>query len=148
MGLSIRTLLVDRSYRVYQFSIAKFDELRRYPARHRHPQIEGERVRAVEAVVELVDRKQTRVVRMTFKSFLFDRADCFESNAYQRHQFSRAVSRLMADVRELTEECDATANVVDASTHFTTRGGRWVPPNALAPALQDSELNRVKRSRL
>jgi hypothetical protein len=89
MGLALRVLLVDRSDRVHRFGIAKFDEMRRNPARHRYPQFAGQRVRTVEAVVQLVDRKPTRVVRMTFDIFTFDRAGCFDSETFERQQFSR-----------------------------------------------------------
>ena len=69
MGLALRMLLVDPSDRIHRFGIAKFDEMRRNPARHRYSQFAGQRVRTVEAVVQLVDRKPTRVVRMTFDIF-------------------------------------------------------------------------------
>ncbi len=144
MGLALRMLLVDPSDRIHRFGIAKFDKMRRNPARHRYPQFAGQRVRTVEAVVQLVDRKPTRVVRMTFDIFTFDRAGRFDSETFERQQFSRFESGVMPGGRELTAECDASANVVDATIHFAARGGRWVPPKALARALRDAALNHVK----
>ena len=132
MGLALRVLLVDRSDRVLRLAIAKFDEMRRNPARHRYPQFVGQRVRAVEAVVELDDRRPTRVLRMTFDIFTFDRAGCFESDTFERQQFGRFELGVMPDGRELTAECDASTNVVRAATHFAVRGCCWVPARALA----------------
>jgi hypothetical protein len=142
VGLSSRMLLVDPSDCIHRFSIAKFDEMRRNPARHRYPQFAGQRVRTVEAVVQLVDRKPTRVVRMTFDIFTFDHVGCFDSDTFERQQFSRFELGVMPDGRELTAD-DASANVVDATIHFAARGGRWVPPKALARALCDAALNLV-----
>ncbi len=144
MGLALRMLLVDPSDRIHRFGIAKFDEMRRNPALHRYPQFAGQRVRTVEAVVQLVDRKPTRVVRMTFDIFTFDRAGRFDSETFERQQFSRFELGVMPDGRELTAKCDASANVVDATIHFAARGGRWVPPKALVRALRDAALNHVK----
>jgi hypothetical protein len=148
MGLSLRMLLVDRSDRIHRFGIAKFDEMRRNPAQHRYPQFAGQRVRTVEAVVELVDRKPTRVVRITFDIFTFDDAGCFDSETFERQQFGRFELGVLADGRELTAEPDAGANVVDATIHFAARGGRWAPQKALARALRDAALDRLKCPRL
>ncbi len=144
MGLAVRVLLVDRSNRVRRFSIAKFDEMRRNPARNRYPQFAGKRVRTVEAVVQLVDRKPTRLVRMTFDFFTFDCGGCFDSETFERQQFSRFELGVMPDWRELTAGRDAGANVVDASIQFAARGGRWVPTKSLTHSLHDAALNRVK----
>jgi hypothetical protein len=89
MSLALRVLSVDRSDRLHRLRPAKFDEMRRNPARHRYPQFAGQRVRTVEAVVQLIDRKPTRVVRMTFDIFRFDPAGCFDSETFERQQFSR-----------------------------------------------------------
>jgi hypothetical protein len=97
MGLALRVLLIDRSNRVRRFSIASFDEMRRNPARNRYPEFAGKRVRTVEAVVQLVDRKPTRVVRMTFDFFTFDRDGCFDSDTFERQQFSRFESGVMPE---------------------------------------------------
>jgi len=68
----------------------------------------------------------------------------FDGETFERRQFSRSELGVMPDGRELTAERDASANVVDATIHFAARGGRWVPPKALARALRDAALNHVK----
>jgi hypothetical protein len=144
MGLALRVLLVDRSNRIRRFSIVKFDAMRRNPARNRYSQFAGMQVRIVEAVVQLVNRRPTQVVRMTFDLLTFDRAGCFDSAKFQRQQISRFDMSVMPSGRDLTADRDASANVVDASIQFAARGGRWVPTKSLTHALHDAALSRVK----
>jgi hypothetical protein len=81
---------------------------------------------------------------MTFDIFTFDHAGYFDTDTFERLQFSRFELGVMPDERELTGGCDASANVVDATSHFAVRGGRWVPPKALARALRDAAVNQMK----
>jgi hypothetical protein len=83
---------------------------------------------------------------MTFDVFRFDRAGSFDSETFERQQFSRFELGVMSDGRELTRECDASANVVDATIHVAARGGRGVPSQPLARGSGDAALNRVKCS--
>jgi hypothetical protein len=73
-----------------------------------------------ESVVQLVDRKVSLVVRITFDIPAFDCAGGFNNGTFDR----------------------------DVATHFAAHGGRWDPPNALPRAIHDASLHRVKCQRL
>jgi hypothetical protein len=148
MGISYRMLLVDQSDRIYRLAVAKFDEMLSNPSRHRYPHFAGQRVRAAGAVVQLVGRKPTQVVRMTFHILTFDGAGCFNAKTFNRQQFSRfevGITQLMSVLRT---EVDADTGVVDASSRFTAQGGQWVPSTTLARAIHDAALGRGKCTRL
>ena len=82
---------------------------------------------------------------MTFDILVFDRAGCLDKETLERHQVSRLDLGIMQGA--LTND-DADANVIDASAQFNAGGGRWTPTHALAHALHDAALSRVKCSRL
>jgi hypothetical protein len=68
----------------------------RDPRTHRYTLFAGQRVRVAEAVVELIERKPARVVPMTFDILTFDREGSFDTEAFDRHQFSRFVGAMSA----------------------------------------------------
>jgi hypothetical protein len=148
MSLSYRVLLVDQSDRIYRLAVAKFDEMLSNPTRHRYPHFAGQRVRAAGAVVQLVGRKPTRVVRMTFHILTFDQAGCFNAKTFNRQQFSRFEVGMAPLMSALRNEVDADTGVVDASSRFTAQGSHWVPSTILARAIDDAALGRVKCPRL
>ena len=90
-------------------------------------------MRSVEAVVQLVDRKPTGVVRMTFDILVFDHAGCFDTETFERHQLSSLELHMTAERYPLgaKDDAEADANIIDASAQFSARGGRWVPPSRL-----------------
>lgn len=146
MGLSLRLLVLDQGNRIYRVSVADFDDMRRNPATNRYPQFAAQRIRGVEAVVELVNRKAVRVVRLTFDILTFDQFGCFDSETFDRHQFSRFEAAMAPDSSTLATDLDL--GVVDASSRFAARGGSWVPSQALASAIRDAALGRSKCPRL
>jgi hypothetical protein len=148
MGLSLRQLLVDQTDRIHRIGIDKFIQMQRDPSRHRFPAFAGQRIRTAEAVVQLVDRKPTRMVRMTFDIFTFDHAGRLDTEAFERQQISRFQVHMNSGRGALTINANDDANIVDASDQFTARGGRWVPGRALARTRHDAALDRVKCPRL
>lgn len=147
MGLAIRMLLVDRDDHLYRMAIAKFDAMFRYPTRHSFPLFAGQRVRAAEAIVELENRQAVRIVRTTFDILTFDAAGRFDPATYERQQFSRFELAVAPIIGSTSEVNDSTV-VVNAETRFVARGGRWTPSKALASAMLDAALGRIKCPRL
>jgi hypothetical protein len=145
MGLSLRLVVIDENDQIYRLGVSKFQEMLRNPRTHRYILFAGQRVRAAEAVVELIKRKPVRVVRMTFDILTFDREGYFDTETFDRHQFSRFASATSAQSGSATE---ATPGVVDASNLFTARGGRWSPAQTLVHTMQDAVLGSVKCPRL
>jgi hypothetical protein len=149
MGLALRLLLLDQADRIYRLSFKRFERMREESKLWPLPQFAGERLRGSEVAVELIGRKPTRVIRMTFDVFTFDREGCLDSEALRRHQFARLAS-WQSEYFEPHPHTDRSpaANVVDAKQLFSDRGGRWVPSIALLHALDDAALGRVKVPRL
>jgi hypothetical protein len=148
MGLSYRMLLLDEDDRIYWLAVTKFQKLLTNPATHRYPLFAGKRMRAVGAFVELVDRKPTEVVRTSFHILAFDQTGCFDAAGYRQQEFSRAEIAMTPALAELVIDAGTHARVVKASSRFTAQGGHWVPSRALARAINDAALGRLKCSRL
>jgi len=79
MGLSVRQLVVDQSDRIHRIGLGKFIDMLRDPLMHRFPIFAGQRVRSAEAIVQLVDRKPIRVVRMSFDILVFENTGCLDT---------------------------------------------------------------------
>lgn len=142
MGLSYRLLLVDQSDRICRLSVAKFDEMARNPRAHRYPQFASQRVRAAGAVIHLADRKPLRVVRITFDILTFDQVGCFDHKTFEHQQFSRVFEGTKPPVLRAVATGDEPG-VVDASSLFAARGGRWAPSRTLAHAMHEAALGRI-----
>ena len=147
MGLSLRLLMIDRADRIYRLDTSRLERMRANPKMHPLPQFAGERVRGAEAVVELVHRKPTRLIRMTFDILTFDGTGCFDMEAFDRHQFGRFASRL-SSVGQLPVNADPATDVLDARYLFDDRGGRWAPSATLLRAMQDAVLGNLNVPRL
>jgi len=149
MGLSLRLLIVDRADGIYRLDASRLERMRANPKMHPLPQFAGERVRGAEAVVELVHRKPTRLIRMTFDILTFDGTGCFDVEAFDRHQFGRfAAADRLSPVGQLLINTDPATDVLDASYLFDDRGGRWAPSATLLRAMQDALLGNLSVPRL
>jgi len=62
MGISCRVFLVDQNDRIFRLPVTKFAQMLEEPAEHRFPSLSGQRIRAAEALVELIGREPTRVI--------------------------------------------------------------------------------------
>jgi hypothetical protein len=81
MGLSLRLLMIDGADRIYRLDTGRLERMRANPKMHPLPQFAGQRVRGAEAAVELVHRKPTRLIRMTFDILTFEGTGCFDMEA-------------------------------------------------------------------
>lgn len=147
MGLSLRLLIIDMADRIYRLDASRFDQMRDDPKTRPLHQFAGERVRAAEAVVELIRRKPAQVIRMTFSILTFDQTGCLDTEAYERHQFGRFASRVPS-LDGLPKGTETPTDVVDARYLFDDRGGRWVPSETLLRAMQDAALGKISIPRL
>jgi hypothetical protein len=140
--------LVDRGERIYRLGMAKFSQILAAPEKYRYDTFAGQRVRMVNAWVQLVDRKPTRLVRMTFHILTFDRRGCLDTEAFHRQQLSRFEVWATAGIAALKVEADAEEGIFDASSRFTARGGLWSPSKRLERALIEVMLGRRRCPRL
>lgn len=89
MGFSVRLLVIGQSDNIYRLEVARFGQMLDAPRSHRFPQFAGQRVRSAEVVVELKQRRPTRVVRMTHSVLTFDQAGYLDAETLSRQQRGR-----------------------------------------------------------
>jgi hypothetical protein len=144
MGLAFHIFLLDQDDGLYRLPRTKFDQMLRDSTCLRFPQFARVRMRMASIVVELVDRRPTRVIWRTFNWLPFDDTGYFDASAFDVHQrafLELALSPVLGQVRNATD-------VVDASDRFIAQGGRWKPSTAVARLIDDAALGRVKYQRL
>jgi len=147
MGFSVRLLVIDQSDNIYRLGVARFGQMLDTPRSHQFPQFAAQRVRSAEVVVELKQRRPTRVVRMTHSVLTFDQAGYLDADALNRQQrgrFDTWASTLMG--READWEMGR--GVTDARSQFAARGGRWTPSRRLLRSLCDVALGNARVRRL
>jgi hypothetical protein len=111
------------------------------PESHRLPRFAGQRVRMVEAIVEFRDRVPCEVVRLVYEMLGFDTQGRLDRRAFERQNIA---------LMELVVGKSTTNNapVVDASSRFIARGGRWQPSPSLARRIRRAALGEMKCKRL
>ena len=147
MGFSIRLLVVDQTDRIHRLDVGRFNQIRHEPTAHPFLQFAGQRLRWAEAVVELVEQKPVRVVRMTFDILPFDQAGCLDTEPFDRHMLGRA-NLAFSSPSELVSRTQPDPRVLDAGHLFADRGGRWVPSKSMLRALHEAALGDVQLPRL
>jgi hypothetical protein len=147
MGLSLRMLVVDQTDSIYRLDLIRFGQMLDNPTTHPFTQFAGQRVRSAEAVVELIERKPVRVVRMTFHILTFDQTGCLDKETFHHQQFSRFAGGASA-LGGLTTGTEPASRVLDARYLFADRGGRWVPSETLLHAMHGAALGNVRVPRL
>jgi hypothetical protein len=141
-------LLVDESDRIYRIGLERFAQMVREPSRRPLTHFAGKRIRMVNAFVELIDRRPTRVWRMTYHIVPFDRAGHLEADQFRRQESGRYDVWMKSTIFPLARDFGNGNGVVDAGAHFAARGGQWVPSKSLERALRAAALGRVRISRL
>ena len=147
MGFSFRLLVVDQTDRIHGLDVDRFSQILHAPTAHPFLQFAGQRLRWAEAVVELVERKAVRVVRMTFNILPFDQGGCLDRTTFDRYMLGRA-NLAFSSPRELTSRRQPDSGVLDADHLFADRGGRWVPSKPMLRAMHEAALGNVKLPQL
>ena len=144
MGISCRMYLLDQDDTLYRLPSAKFARMLRDPTSCRLPRFAGSRLRMTDVAVELIDRRPSRVIWITFAFLAFDDDGCFDLSSFDRHQRARA--ELALALPSLESKSDGI--VVDAASRFVAQGGRWVPSRTLQRRIDAAALDQVKCTRL
>lgn len=144
MGISHRMFVIDQQDRLYRLASAKFYAMLQAPASYCFPQFAGQRVRTAGTSVELVNRQPTEVVRVTYDIVTFDQRGCFQADTFLAQQSSRAELAMAPPIADRESKTD----VVEAASRFVAHGGRWIPSQALARAIEDAALGRTRCTRL
>ena len=144
MGISCRMYLLDQDDMLYRLPSAKFDQMLRDPTRCRLSRFAGSRLRMTDVAVELIDRRPSRVVRITFGFLAFDDEGYFDASAFDRHQRARA--ELVWSLQ--STEPKGEGSVVDAANRFVAQGGLWTPSITLQRRIDAAALGQVKCTRI
>lgn len=118
------------------------------PAAHPLPQFSGQRVRAANVLVELLDHLPASIHQITYYVMTFDRDGWLDVPRFHRQAFGDVEQRM---ARRLTRKKRHRGNqntVIDAANRFEARGATWIPSAPLADAIQDAALGRLKTHRL
>ena len=132
--------LLDQDDTLYLLPSAKFDQMLRDPTRCRLPRFAGSRLRMTDVAVELIDRRPSRVIWITFGFLAFDYDGCFDLSSFDRHQRAHAELALAAPSLESKRE----GVLVDAANRFVAQGGLWSPSIALQRRIDAAALGQVK----
>ncbi|MGA7949784.1 MAG: hypothetical protein WCA45_06450 [Thiobacillaceae bacterium] len=136
--------LLDQDDHLYRLPNATFERMLQDPGDHPIVRFAGARVRMVDMLIELLDRKPICVIWTSFGILTFNTDGCFDPNTFDRHQRARAEHALAP----MAVEIGAPMTFVDATTHFVAQGGRWTPSGALARRIVDVALERATYTRL
>jgi len=98
------------------------------PESHRLERFAGQRVRMVEAIVEVRDRTPYAVARLVYEMLGFDAEGRLDRATFMRQNAALAELAMSPVIPRL--EAEETA-VVDAGSRFVARGGRWQPSRSL-----------------
>jgi|GEM_PF-688528 hypothetical protein len=139
MGISCRVFLVDQNDRIFRLPVTKFAQMLEEPAEHRFPSLSGQRIRAAEALVELIGREPTRVIRITFDILTFNDDGCLDSRKFSDQQFAHAELA----IEPVISHANHKEKVVAAASKFIAQGGRWIPSKTLAHIIYETALGKI-----
>jgi hypothetical protein len=115
------------------------------PEHNRLPRFAGQRVRMVDAIVEVRDRTPCAVVRLVYEMLGFDARGRLDRRAFERQNV--AIVDLLVD-RIVGGSTKNEATIVDASSRFVAQGGRWQPSPSLEQQILRAALGELKCDRL
>jgi len=136
---------VDPDDTLYRLATTKFAAMLDDPEDHRLLRFAGQRVRMVDAIVELRDRVPCAVVRLVYEMLVFDAQGRLDRRSFERQ--NAALVDLLMD-RVVGKPTRSDGEVLDASSRFIAQGGRWQPSPALARRIRQAALGEIKCERL
>lgn len=143
---SLRTFIVGPDDNLYRLTTAKFSRMLDDPENHRLERFAGQRVRMIEAIVEIRERMPCGVARLLYEMLGFDAEGRLDRGALMRQ--NAALADLVMANLTMGESARMNATVVDASNRFVARGGRWHPSPSLEQRILRVVLGEVKCKRL
>ena len=137
MTYSPRIFIVGPDDTLYRLASAKFSRLFDDPEHHRLARFAGQRVRMVDAIVEIQERTPCGVVRLVYEMLGFDAEGRLDRGAFERQ--NAALVDLVVSGSKTTN-----ATIVDASSRFVAQGGRWQPSPSLRRRILGAALGELK----
>jgi hypothetical protein len=145
MNYSPRTFLLGPDDTLYRLASATFSRMVDDPNSHRLQQFAGQRVRMVEAIVALHERRPRAVVGLVYEVLGFDGAGRLDRDAFMRQNLALAE---LAVSRVLGGSAGKDTAIVDASSRFVAQGGRWRPSPSLEQHILRAALGELRCERL
>jgi len=140
-----RTFILGSDDTLYRLASAKFSRMVDDPESHRLERFAGQRVRMVEAIVEVRDRTPYAVARLVYEMLGFDAEGRLDRATFIRQ--NAALAELAMD-RVIPRSVMKETAVVDAGSRFVARGGRWQPSPSLEQEILRAALGELKCERL
>ena len=144
MSYSTRTFILGPDDTLYRLASAKFFRMVDNPENHRLERFAGQRVRMVEAIVEVQERRPRAVVRLAYQMLGFDGEGRLDRPAFMRQ--NAVLAELSMD-RVVGESGTPDETIIDASSRFVARGGRWQPSPSLEQQILRAALDELKCER-
>jgi hypothetical protein len=115
MGLSIRSFFVDDNDKISSVATAKINRLFNGDPNESFPEFSNSRIKLAEAVVELIDRKPYRIIKIEGSFLLFD-----SSGRLDKEELFKEIQIGVNSASQtgLPENGD---NVIDASSIFSSK---------------------------
>ena len=145
MTYSPRTFILGPDDTLYRLASAKFSRMVDDPEHHRLEHFAGQRLRMAEAIVEVHERRPRTVVRLVYEMLGFDAEGRLDRSTFIRQ--NAALAELSMD-RVLGQSGLPGETIVDASSRFVARGGRWQPSPSLEQRILRAALGELKCERL
>jgi len=134
---ALRIFLVGPDDTFHRLASAQFSRLLDDPEHHRLSRFAGQRVRMVEATVELYERTPCGVVRLVYEMLGFDTEGRLDRRALERQD--AALVDLVVGGSTTTD-----ATIIDARSRFVAQGGRWLPSPSLKRRILGAALGELK----
>jgi hypothetical protein len=141
VSYSTRTFILDPDGTLYRLASAKFSRMVDDAESHRLERFAGQRVRMAEAIVEVRDRAPYAVVRLVYEMLGFDTEGRLDRATFIRQ--NAALTELVVD-RAVGKSATPGETVVDVSSRFVAKGGRWQPSPALEQEILRAALGELK----
>ena len=141
MACSIRIFIVGQDETLYRLARTRFTGMFYDPENHPMLRFAGQRVRVVEAIVELRDRVPYSIVRLIYEILRFDEHGKLDRDTLVRQNF--ALAELALDAPRINNTV-----VVDASNRFIAQGGHWQPSLKLEQRIHQAALGEEECRRL
>jgi hypothetical protein len=123
MGFASRLFILDQDDGLHRLPGNWFAQMLREPSSRPVPHFAGLRVRFADIIVELIDRKPARIVRLYWGYLRFDQNGVLDNEEFSKREVAKINSFLAAHLQER----EASRPVIEAADRFTAAGGIWTP---------------------
>jgi len=142
---SPRIFLLGPDDTLFRLARATFARMLDDPEHHPMARFAGQRVRMVEAIVEIRDRTPCAVARLVYQMIGFDAHGRLERGAFMRQNV--ALADLVVG-RVVVGSSKYEAMIVEASNRFVAHGGLWHPSQSLERQIIRAALGELRCKRL